>query len=64
MPKTEQTTIDINVRSHTFRIITPAMADQYKIPNPCTICHINETTAWAAAQLRRWSNFSPWRVSE
>ena len=62
MPKIEQTIADVNVRSHTFRFITPAMTDAYKIPNPCTSCHNDKTTAWAAAQLRNWKNISPWRA--
>ena len=33
MPKIEQTIADVNVRSHTFKFITPAMTDQFKIPN-------------------------------
>jgi predicted CXXCH cytochrome family protein len=64
MPQIEQTIADINVRSHTFRFITPAMTDQFKIPNPCTTCHKNQTTAWAAAQLKTWSPVSPWRMGE
>jgi predicted CXXCH cytochrome family protein len=62
MPKIEQTMADINVRSHTFRFITPAMTDAYKIPNPCTACHTDKSTAWATAQLKSWPNVSPWRV--
>jgi len=62
MPKIEQTIADINVRSHTFQFITPAMTDQYKIPNACTGCHTDKTTAWATAALKTWTNVSPWRV--
>ena len=43
MPKIEQTIADVNVRSHTFRFITPEMTDQLKIPNPCTGCHTGHT---------------------
>jgi predicted CXXCH cytochrome family protein len=64
MPRIEQTIADVNVRSHTFRFITPAMTDQYKIPNPCTGCHTDKTTAWATQQLKSWPNFSPWRIQE
>lgn len=60
MPKIEQTMADVNVRSHTFRFITPAMTDLYKIPNPCTSCHKEKSTAWATARLKSWSNVSPW----
>lgn len=63
MPQIEQTLADINVRSHTFRFITPAMTDQYKIPNPCTNCHKDKNTAWAAEQMKAWPNISPWRMA-
>ncbi len=33
------------VHAHTFRFITPAMTDKYKIPNPCTSCHADKSTA-------------------
>jgi predicted CXXCH cytochrome family protein len=62
MPKIAQTIADINVRSHTFNFITPEMTDQYKIPNPCTICHTDRTTEWARETLRTWAGISPWRV--
>lgn len=52
------------VRSHTFKFITPAMTDKYKMPNPCTSCHTDKTTAWAAAELARWPNVSPWRMDD
>jgi hypothetical protein len=38
------------------------MTDRYKIPNPCTTCHMNQTTDWAREVLKNWSNVSPWRV--
>jgi len=63
MPQIEQTIADVNVRSHTFKFITPAMTEQYKIPNPCTTCHTDQTTAWAKEQLRGWAGVSPWRVN-
>ncbi len=62
MPKIEQTLADQNVRSHTFRFISPAMTDQHKTPNPCTTCHKDRTTAWAANQLKAWKTVSPWRI--
>jgi hypothetical protein len=62
MPKIEQTIADVNVRSHSFKFITPSMTDQYKIPNPCTTCHSTRTTEWAKEQLKNWSGVSPWRV--
>ena len=62
MPKIATEIADVKVRSHTFAFITPAMTDQYKIPNPCTSCHADKTTAWATDILRTWPERSPWRV--
>ena len=50
------------VHAHTFRFITPAMTDKYKIPNPCTSCHADKTTAWASNTMRQWNERSPWRM--
>jgi len=63
MPQIEQTIADINVRSHTFRFITPAMTDQYKIPNPCATCHKDKAAGWATEQLKSWKSVSPWRIA-
>ena len=63
MPKIESEGVPGSfVRSHTFKFITPAMTDKYKMPNPCTSCHTDKTNAWATDQLEKWSNVSPWRV--
>ena len=62
MPKIATTIADVKVRSHTFAFITPAMTDKYKIPNPCTSCHTDKTTAWATEILRHWPERSPWRA--
>lgn len=62
MPKIAQTIADVNVRSHTFRFITPAMSDAEKIPNACTLCHADKSSAWATAALTSWSDRSPWRA--
>jgi formate-dependent nitrite reductase cytochrome c552 subunit len=61
MPKIATTIADIKVCAHTFTFITPAMTDKYKIPNPCTSCHADKTTAWASEALRHWPERSPWR---
>jgi hypothetical protein len=53
----------VNVRSHTFRFITPGMTDRDKIPNPCIACHTDRTNEWATAELRKWTPQSPWRVN-
>ena len=50
------------VHAHTFRFISPAMTDKYKIPNPCTSCHTDKSTAWAIARMRQWPERSPWRL--
>ena len=62
MPRIAQTIADVNVRSHTFRFITPAMSERYKIPNACVSCHADRKNDWAAAELRKWENMSPWRM--
>jgi len=62
MPKIAQTIADINVRSHTFRFITPAQSEMYKIPNACVLCHKDKNNAWAGQQLATWQNFSVWRM--
>ena len=63
MPKIAQTLGDVNVRSHTFRFVSPAQSDSLKIPNACNVCHSDKTTAWATAALKTWSDRSPWRVA-
>jgi predicted CXXCH cytochrome family protein len=62
MPRVEQTIANINVRSHTFRFITPSMTANDKIPNPCVGCHTDKTNNWATDELRRWPSQSPWRL--
>jgi len=62
MPRIEQTIANVNVRSHTFRFITPGMSERDKVPNPCVGCHTDKNNEWATAELRRWSPQSPWRV--
>jgi predicted CXXCH cytochrome family protein len=64
MPKIQQTIADVNVRSHTFHFVTPAMTDALKIPNACNVCHADKSTAWATSALKTWADRSPWRVSE
>ncbi len=62
MPKIEVTIPGVFVSAHTFKFITPAMTGNYKIPNPCTSCHTDKTTAWATEALRHWPERSPWRM--
>jgi predicted CXXCH cytochrome family protein len=62
MPKIETTIADVKVRAHTFAFVPPAMTEKYKIPNPCTNCHTDKTTAWATDALRHWPERSPWRM--
>jgi predicted CXXCH cytochrome family protein len=62
MPKIAQTIANVNVRSHTFQFITPAMTDEYKIPNACITCHTTQTNEWARQALKSWPEMSPWRV--
>ena len=63
MPRIETEGVpDTFVRAHTFRFISPALTDQYQIPNPCTSCHTDKSTAWAKDAMKGWAEFSPWRV--
>jgi predicted CXXCH cytochrome family protein len=64
MPKIAQTLGDVNVRSHTFRFVTPAESDAMKIPNACNVCHADESTGWASDALASWRERSPWRMAE
>jgi len=64
MPKIEQTIADVNVRSHTFKFITPGETDALKIPNPCNVCHTDKSTQWASAALKTWVEHSPWRTAQ
>jgi predicted CXXCH cytochrome family protein len=64
MPKIAQTIAEVNVRSHTFRFVTPAASETYKIPNACVLCHKEKTNAWAGQQLQSWPNFSRWRMAQ
>ena len=50
------------VHAHTFRFIPPAMTDKYKIPNPCTSCHRDRSTAWAENAMKGWPEYSSWRA--
>ncbi|HEX4379239.1 MAG TPA: c-type cytochrome [Candidatus Acidoferrum sp.] len=64
MPKIETTIADVKVSAHTFAFISPAMTDRYNIPNPCTTCHTDKTTAWASQQMQTWKERSPWRTEQ
>jgi hypothetical protein len=63
MPKIEQQLADTNVRSHTFRFVTPRETETLKVPNACNVCHKDKSSQWAEDQLKTWTNLSPWRVS-
>jgi len=63
MPQIARTISDVNVRSHTFRFISPSDSEKYGIPNPCTSCHTDMTNESAAEELTNWGDISPWRVS-
>ena len=64
MPAIEQTIGDVMVRSHTFKFISPSVSETLKVPNPCVVCHKDKTNAWATDALRKWPEFSPWRVGQ
>jgi predicted CXXCH cytochrome family protein len=64
MPKIAQTLPGVNVRSHTFRFVTPSETEAMKIPNACNVCHSDKTTTWASEALRSWADRSPWRTGQ
>jgi predicted CXXCH cytochrome family protein len=64
MPKIAQTIAGVNVRSHTFRFVSPAKTESMKIPNACNVCHADKPVQWAAEALLKWNDRSPWRMEE
>jgi len=62
MPKIAQEIADVNVRSHTFKFITPAETEALKVPNPCVLCHAGKPATWVKDTLKTWTNVSPWRM--
>jgi len=64
MPKIAQTLGDVNVRSHTFKFVSPAKTESEKIPNACNVCHTDKPTSWAADTLKTWTDRSPWRMAD
>ncbi len=64
MPRIAQTIGDVNVRSHTFRFVSPAISEASKVPNACNACHSDKSTQWATDTLSGWAERSPWRVGK
>ena len=64
MPPIAQTIGDVNVRSHTFRFISPARAASLNIPNACNVCHKDKSVEWSTSALSEWSGTSPWRIQQ
>lgn len=64
MPAIERTVGNVNVRSHTFKFISPAVSEREGIPNPCTSCHKDKSNQWALDALSSWPSVSPWRVAQ
>lgn len=63
MPKIESEGVPGSfVSAHTFKFITPAMTEKYQMPNACTSCHKDKTTAWATDAMRHWPQQSPWTI--
>jgi hypothetical protein len=52
------------VSSHTFKFITPAMTDKYKMPNPCASCHAEKSTDCATKDMLTWKTTSPWTTQD
>jgi hypothetical protein len=63
MPSIAQTINTVNVRSHTFRFLSPTLTETNAVPNPCTTCHKDRAVEWAQEELRKWPEVSPWRVA-
>jgi predicted CXXCH cytochrome family protein len=63
MPAVQQTIAAVNVRSHTFRFISPVTSERHGVPNPCTSCHTDKSNEWAIDALRSWPSVQPWRVA-
>lgn len=64
MPAIARTVGDVNVRSHTFRFISPVETKQQGVPNACTSCHTDQSIEWAIEALKTWPSVSPWRVAD
>jgi hypothetical protein len=62
MPLIARTVGTVNVRSHTFKFISPSTSLQSGVPNPCTSCHKDRTPQWAGDALKKWPWVSAWRV--
>jgi predicted CXXCH cytochrome family protein len=62
MPKIEAEIPGVFVSAHTFAFIAPSMTEKYKIPNPCTSCHMDKSTAWATGEISHWPERSRWRM--
>ena len=52
-----------NVNAMMWRT-SPSATELYKVPNPCTTCHRDQTTASATATILKWPEVSPWRVTQ
>jgi predicted CXXCH cytochrome family protein len=64
MPAIARTVGNVNVRSHTFKFISPVTTKRLGVPNACTSCHTDRMPDWAIEALKRWPTTSPWRVTE
>jgi predicted CXXCH cytochrome family protein len=63
MPRIARTIASVNVRSHTFRFLPPTLTENHTMPNSCNSCHADRTPEWAAEELKKWPDVSPWRVA-
>jgi hypothetical protein len=59
--KTRMANVIVDPKTHPDAIL-PDLSKPDPIPNPCTTCHTNQSTPWAASALKTWTEFSPWRV--
>ncbi len=53
MPVRHYMVIDAR-RDHSFRVPRPDLARELGVPDACTSCHTDRSSAWAASAARRW----------
>ncbi len=62
MPPIARTIADTNVRSHTFRVLSPTLTVDHGMPSSCTGCH-PAPPDFLLEHLNEWEGVSPWRLA-
>jgi predicted CXXCH cytochrome family protein len=62
MPAIARTIGETNVRSHTFRVLSPAVTASNGMPSACAACHLGPPEFFLE-EIRKWPGVSPWRMS-